>query len=443
MIKETSFVRCYINGKKSGIAKYSDNSARVLYFSQSLGVGVGVADLQTAGVSLHQFNNSIVISSADTAGVMAALPGAVVELAGSAEYEARVKSAAGSRGGSSAAASSSSSATAAPTPAPSAVELPAVDASEVLNSALSSAVGGLAPMVAGAILPAVNNWAAGLVDEVRAAAVPECKESIIRVLDASGVERATIPGVAHKEFEKVLNLMNLGRNVYAWGPAGTGKSVLASQVAAALKLEFYPYNKVDDSFELKGFVDANGKYTETPFYQAVKNGGLLFLDEVDRWSEDARAVFMSVIENGWVMLPGVGRVDAHPDFKCLAAGNTCGLGATMEYSGCSQLDAAFRRRFAFVPVGYDPEIDKANAAGDDDLLVFIQDVRRACATCGVPLTASPAEIKWICKSKDILTDAENLEINLTKGLEKDQINLILGAMSVRGRWYDALKELAA
>lgn len=240
MLTETSFRRCYINGKKSGIASYSDNSNRILFFSQSLGVGDGSLDaVKAAGVSLHQFNNSMLIPSADTVGVAAVLPSAVVEFEGTKEYEARRAAAAGTRGGAGVTTSTTSKTSEASTAATaretsgaeaSGAELPKVDASECLNSALSSAVGGLAPMVASAILPAVNNWAAGIVDEASKqtnAGAPAV--DIIRVQYPNEIRE--IEGKAHAQLAKVVNLLNAGINVYLYGPAGTGKTHLCKQAA--------------------------------------------------------------------------------------------------------------------------------------------------------------------------------------------------------------------
>ncbi len=452
MLTEKSFRRCYVNGKKSGIASYSDNSNRVLYFSQSLGSGDGSLEaVRSAGVSLHQFNNSILIPSPDAAGVRSVLPGAVVEFEGSAEYNARVAAAAGSRGGSASGASASASSaasvsasevsTSATAPAEG-VELPAVDASECLNAALAPAVGGLAPMVAGAILPAVNNWAAGLVDEaVKAAGASAPSVDLIRVQFPNEVRE--IEGKAHAQLAKVVNLLNAGINVYLYGSAGTGKTHLCKQAAAALGVPFFSDQKICNEFQITGFVDASGKYQETEFYRAFTRGGLYMLDEFDASDPCAAVVLNLALANGYFTFPGVGRVDAHENFRVIAAGNTIGHGATMEYEGRNCLDGATLDRFAVLPVGYDPEIELAKANNDQDLINFIHEVRRAASACGVQVIASYRAIANITKMRGIFSAAECLSMLLIKGIEKDQIKILASECRGRGVWFDALNEIAA
>lgn len=454
MFTEISFRRCFVNGKKSGVASYSDSSNRVLFFSQSLGAGDGSIDaVRAAGVSLHQFNNSMLIPSADAAGVAAVIPGAVINWEGSAEYNARAAAAAGSRGGSASSTSSASAASSSSTgassssssssaPAAPAVDLPAVDASECLNAALAPAVGGLAPMVAGAILPAVNNWAASLVDEaVKSAGAAAPAVDVIRVQYPNEVRE--IEGKAHAQLAKVVNLLNAGINVYLYGPAGTGKTHLCKQAAAALGVEFFSDQKICNEFQITGFVDASGKYQETEFYRAFTRGGLYMLDEFDASDPCAAVVLNLALANGYFTFPGVGRVEAHENFRVIAAGNTIGRGATMEYEGRNCLDGATLDRFWPLEVGYDPEIELAKANNDQELINFIREVRRASAACGVQIIASYRAIANITKMRGIFSAAECLNGALIKGIEKDQVKLLASECRGRGVWFDALNEIAA
>ena len=52
------------------------------------------------------------------------------------------------------------------------------------------------------------------------------------------------------------------------GPAGSGKSLACEQIAKEMGLHFYVANRVQNSFELTGFVNAQGKYVTTQFYEA-------------------------------------------------------------------------------------------------------------------------------------------------------------------------------
>ncbi len=471
MFTELTFTRCYVNGKKSGVATYNEApAALLLYFGNSLGVGnFDVRNRQNevanqgGKLSLHQFDNAWILPAATTEGIQAVIPGAVVEWEGSAEYNARVAAAAGSRGGSSASSAASAgvpAATAAASSAPAAAtgsapagapaaagsgapaELPTVDASECLNAALAPAVGGLAPMVAGAILPAVNNWAAGLVDEaVKTASASAPAVDLIRVQTPNEIRE--FEGKAHKQLAKVVNLLNAGINVYLYGPAGTGKTHLCKQAAAALGVPFFSDQKICNEFQITGFVDASGKYQETEFYRAFTTGALYMLDEFDASDPCAAVTLNLALANGYFTFPGVGRVEAHKDFRVIAAGNTIGRGATMEYEGRNCLDGATLDRFAVLPVGYDDEIELNKANGDQELVNFIHEVRRAASACGVQIIASYRAIENIAKMRNIFTPSECLSMLLIKGIEKDQISLLASECRGRGVWFDALKELAA
>ena len=55
----------------------------------------------------------------------------------------------------------------------------------------------------------------------------------------------------------------------------------SKKIAEELDLEFYFTNSIQQEYKITGFIDAGGKYHETEFYKAFKNGGLFFLDELD------------------------------------------------------------------------------------------------------------------------------------------------------------------
>ena len=125
------------------------------------------------------------------------------------------------------------------------------------------------------------------------------------------------------------------------GAAGTGKNVICKQVAQALGLKFYFSNAVTQEYKLTGFTDANGRYQPTQFYKAFTEGGVFMLDEIDASIPEVLVILNSAIANGYFDFPApIGYVDAHPDFRVVAAGNTTGNGADFEYVGRNQLDAS-------------------------------------------------------------------------------------------------------
>jgi cobaltochelatase CobS len=79
-------------------------------------------------------------------------------------------------------------------------------------------------------------------------------------------------------------------------------------------------------------------------------------------------------------------VRAHPNFRCIAAANTWGKGATMDYVGRNALDAATMDRFAMLEMRYDASLERRMAHlasnGHIDLaeawLELVQKTRSLC-----------------------------------------------------------------
>ena len=168
--------------------------------------------------------------------------------------------------------------------------------------------------------------------------------------------------VVHNKFETVMKFVSANEPVFLTGAAGSGKNVLCKQVAKALGLEFYFSNAVTQEYKITGFTDAMGTFHETQFYKAFKNGGLFMLDEMDASIPEVLVILNAAIANRYFDFPApIGYVEAHPDFRVVAAGNTFGLGADMEYVGRNQLDMASLDRFAVVEVDYDKDIEMSVA----------------------------------------------------------------------------------
>lgn len=254
-------------------------------------------------------------------------------------------------------------------------------------------------------------------------------------------EKHEFEGVTHEMFDKVLNLVNLDIPVFLSGAAGTGKNVICKQVAEALGLEFYFTNAVTQEYQLKGFIDANGKYHETQFYRAFTQGGLFFLDEMDGSIPETLIILNSAITNRYFDFP-IGKIEAHPDFRIISAGNTVGTGADIEYTGRFQLDASSLDRFALITVDYSPAIEKAVTNNDEVLISFAHEFRRATEKCGIRCLCTYRALERIEKLKEIFDLPEVLKISLTKGLGVDDIKILAKELKTESNPYTkALKAL--
>jgi len=164
--------------------------------------------------------------------------------------------------------------------------------------------------------------------------------------------------ILHKTYCKVKNTVLAGVIPMVVGPAGSGKSHAMEQIARDLGLNFYMANRIQNTFELVGFVDAAGKYVTTQFYEAFTKGGLFFFDEVDASSPEALVTINAAVAQGHMAFPGhPGNMTMHKDFKAVVAGNTYGTGSTLQYTGRNKLDAATLDRFMVIDWDYDRELE--------------------------------------------------------------------------------------
>ena len=217
-------------------------------------------------------------------------------------------------------------------------------------------------------------------------------------------------GIQHEKFETVLKFVANDEPVFLTGPAGSGKNVICKQVAEALGLDFYFTNAVTQEYKLTGFTDAMGTYQETQFYKAFTQGGVFMLDEIDASIPEVLVILNAAIANRYFDFPApIGYVEAHPDFRVVAAGNTTGQGANFEYVGRNQLDGASLDRFAMVQIDYSKTIENS-LANDMDIANFCREFRRASLKCGLNIIVSYRAIGRLAKMLQIL-DSESFYLN--------------------------------
>lgn len=253
----------------------------------------------------------------------------------------------------------------------------------------------------------------------------------------------TSGGYYHEKFEQILTQVQLDEPIMLIGPAGSGKNVCISQVAEALGQHMYYTNNASNEFKLTGFIDAGGNYRDTEFYKAFKNGGIFFLDEIDNSDPSALIVINSALANGYMAFPHE-TIDRHPDFRIIAAANTWGKGADLEYVGRNALDAATLDRFDNIFFDYDTKLEQA-LYPSDEVLEFMWAFRNAVYQSRIPHIISTRGIGKVYKKEingipvDII-----LTSNVIKNLGQDDVNTIIGNMenvSSNNKYYDGIKHL--
>ena len=164
--------------------------------------------------------------------------------------------------------------------------------------------------------------------------------------------------LVHFKTPLLLSAVSAGVNVMLVGPAGSGKTTAAHMAADALGVPFYFTGAIDSAYKLTGFTDAQGRTVRTAFREAYENGGVFLFDELDGSLPSAVLAFNAALANGHADFPD-GIVPRHKNFRAIAACNTFGNGASRQYVGRLQLDAASLDRFATMTWDYDTGLESA------------------------------------------------------------------------------------
>lgn len=255
-------------------------------------------------------------------------------------------------------------------------------------------------------------------------------------IHSDGLKKGEVTDTTHNKFEDVLTLTSIDIPVFLVGEAGSGKNHLCKQIADALKLDFYFSNAVTNEYKITGFIDANGHYHETQFYKAFVEGGLFFFDEIDASVPEVLVLLNAAIENKYFNFP-TGKKDAHKDFRIIAAGNTYGQGASLQYVGRYQLDGASLDRFAVVDMTYDKNIEMLIAEDDTELVEAVGKIREIVQKNSLRIIVSYRAISQLNKliNHQKMDMVKAMTYVLLKGLNVDDMNIISSKLSTGGNKY--------
>jgi len=191
-------------------------------------------------------------------------------------------------------------------------------------------------------------------------------EVIVKVADLPPVK---VEGTPHKLLKRVLKLIAASvsdKNVLLIGPAGSGKTYLAEQVAKVLQLQFAALSFSPGMSEAKllgrivpNIATGTESYVESPAVRAYRDGGVVLLDELDNGDPSVVTVLNAFLANGWMYLPSGERVERHPDTVVIGSMNTLGTGADKVYVGRNALDGATLDRFVVEMMDYDSDLEEA------------------------------------------------------------------------------------
>lgn len=171
-----------------------------------------------------------------------------------------------------------------------------------------------------------------------------------------------------QELDQILACIQAGRNILLEGPVGVGKTRLAIEAASVLKRDVhridgdgrYSEQKVSGWFDPPTVIKtgySEKSFVPGPLVQAMRDGGILFINEMNRLPEGVQNVLLPAIDEKKIQLPKLGEVTAKKGFSVIATQNP------KEFVATSHLSEAILDRFELIVLDYQSAEEEVEIVG--------------------------------------------------------------------------------
>ena len=180
-----------------------------------------------------------------------------------------------------------------------------------------------------------------------------------------GFAEAVREAVVGREREQrlVISALAAGRDLLLEGPPGTSKTTLLRTITAAfgVPLVFVEGNADLTTTRLVGHHDpaavlqqgfSADTFIEGPLVRAMRTGGFLYVEEVNRAPEDTLNALLTAIAERELTVPRMGVVTAAPGFRLVASMNP------FDNIGTSRISSSVYDRLCRVAIGYQSADDE-------------------------------------------------------------------------------------